>query len=523
MSESRINNSIKNSGSGLGLKGVQILANFVTRTVFIYLLGIQYTGISSLFTDILGVMSLMEMGIGLAILYSLYKPLSENDYPKIAALMQFYKKTYRIIAVLILATGAACIPLLEYIVKDVPDIKENIQIIFFMFVVNSAFSYLLIYKSTILRAHQKSREIDRIDIGVLLVKVVFQALLLFLFQEYMFFLFIEIIGTIVRNILVSKRVDKLYPQIKEQEHASGTLQKAERKKLFADVRALSLYRISVTMINSTDSIIISSFLGTSLVGKVSNYNLIVTGALKVITQIFSAIKPSIGNLAATSNKDKQYAIFNKLDFLAFFFACFVSSMLFGLINPAIIVWIGEEYLLSLPVVMTIIANLYIAIMVLPPESFRTANGLFIHGKYRPLIMTILNIVLSLLLVINFGVFGVLIATVISRVLTQVWYDPYLVFSRVFQRGVKEYYIQYLIRTLVTIVCCALIYVLNTLFIRQWNIYTFLLSCLISALIPCLAIVVLFHNSPIYRDLLKQLHSLWTKMIEKIKRKLKRSI
>lgn len=448
MTNTRIGNSIKNSGATLFGRFATLIMEFVLRTVLIKTLGIEYAGVSSLFTDILQVLSLMELGLGSAIIFALYKPLAENDYTKINALMRFYKIAYNIIAAGVFILGLCCVPFLDFIVKDVPSIKEDIRLIFILFVAASSCSYLLVYKETLIRASQQSRVAVKIEMIVQVVFMGIESLALFIFHNYMIYLILRVVTYLVRNLLISFEVKKRFPNVRF--NGKECLSPRDRNKLMKDVRAMALYKISGVVLNGTDSIIISTFLGTGLVGIMGNFRMISNFVTNLTNRVWTAVLPSVGNMAAVDNDDKQYSVFTKVKFGSFVFSAFCSVAMFNLGNPFISVWIGADYTVSTLTVFAIAFNMYLFLTILPFQTFRDANGLFVQGKFRPLIMALINIGLSLALVKPCGMFGVLVATPISRLVTQTWFDPYVVYKYVFKKSPKSYYKEFVIHAFITV-------------------------------------------------------------------------
>ena len=455
MSDTRTGNSIKNSGATIFGRLATLIMEFVLRTVLIKTLGIEYGGISSLFTDILQVLSLMELGLGSAIIFALYKPLAERNYPKINALMRFYKTAYNIIAAGVFILGLCCVPFLGSIVKDVPDIKEDIRLIFMLYVAASSCSYLVVYKETLIRASQQSRVAVRIEMAVQIIFMGLESLSLFIFHEYMIYLVLRIVTYLVRNLLISLEVKKRFPEVNFR--GEERLSKADKNKLMKDVGAMALYKISGVVLNGTDSIIISTFLGTSLVGVMGHFRMISNCVTNLSNKVWVAVLPSVGNMAAVDDDDKQYRVFSKVNLGSFIFSAFCSIAMFNLCNPLVTVWLGADYTVSTITAFAIAFNMYLFLTILPFQTFRDANGLFVQGKYRPVIMSIINIGLSLALVRPCGMFGVLVATPISRLVTQTWFDPYVVYKYVFKKSPKPYYKEFLIHSLITLVTGALIW------------------------------------------------------------------
>lgn len=494
MGNSRTKNVLLSTASGIGVRVLTIILNFVLKTVFIKLLGIQYTGVSSLFSDILTVLSFAELGIGSAITYALYKPVAENDEEQIAKIMNFYKSAYRMVAATVFFIGSLLIPFLDYLVKDVPDIKEDIRLIYFLYLLNTTCSYLLIYKSSILNAKQKKYEISKIEGLMVVVRLTVEFIVLVVFREFLLYLIIELIMTIIKNLLIARKANQEYVICSTEK-----LHIEEKKIIFADIGALAMYQISYVVASGTDSIIISAILGTGLVGYLSYYKMILSQITMVIQQFFNSANASIGNLAVEENGNKQFLLFKSIDFAVFWLMTICSTGLYVLFNPFVELWLGTEYQLSQGIVLVLIIDFVICNLIRVVASFRTANGLFVQGKYRPVIMAGLNIALSVLGAYTLGMFGVLLATIISRVLTQVWYDPWLIYREVFKRNVFEYYkryICYIISFIISIACvvilCSLIHVDNLLFM-------FVLKFVFCVVVSDLVVILLWHKTDEYKE------------------------
>lgn len=455
MQQNRTKNTLINTSFSILSRIVTMVLGFVQKTIFIRTLGMSYTGVAGLFTDVLTVLSLAELGIASAIAYSLYKPLAENDFKRIAQLMNFFKKAYTWIAIIVFAMGLGLVPFIGYIVKDVPDIKENIQLIFMLYIVNSSVTYLLVYKTTLLVAAQKQYIVSNIQMIFSAITITVQCVTLLIFKEFLLYLVLQICFSLLQNLTINIVATKKYPELKK--YAEEKIEDNDKKRLFKDVKALMLYKVSNVVTTGTDSTIISTSLGTGQVGVLGNYSTIRGYISSIIAQFFNAINPSLGNLAATEKKEYQYAVFNKLNFGTFWVTCVCSTCFFCLFNPFIKIWMGsDEWLLSTWVVAVYVLEYFMATMIGPVGAFRTANGLFVQTKYLALIRAIVNLVISIALVKPMGIIGVLLGTLLSAVFTQMWFEPLVLYREVFKRSVFEYYIKLLLYLLINIICCLLV-------------------------------------------------------------------
>lgn len=493
---SRMKKTMLNTIVGIVNKfGIAIL-NFIMRTVFIYTLGMQYTGVSSVFTDILSVLSLSELGISTAISTALYKPLHDDNRIMICKLMKFYKIAYRYIALFIMIVGLMLLPFLNFFITDVPDIKEDIRLIFIFYIIRTSISYLLVYKSTILSADQKQYIITIRELICVTVRYILEIILLFIFKSFIIYLIVEVILILIQNIIVTNKAKREYPYAFEK--TNEKLSKEDKKSLLKNIKGLSMYKVSATVGNSIDNILISKFIGTAVSGIYSSYNLIRLQIELILKQFFSAVTPSIGNLIASGSVDKQYYLFNKIFYISFVVINFCSVSMFILYNTFIEMWIGEKYLLSNSISFIIAFDSYLYILLQAIASFRTANGLFIKGQYRPLIMAIMNVILSIILIQQYGIFGTVLATVICRLLTQ-WYDPYLLFKYIFKQSFFKFYVKYLMYMLLFAVSSIATYYISSLYSFDNIITNFVFKIICCIIIPNIIVLIFTYKTDEFKS------------------------
>jgi O-antigen/teichoic acid export membrane protein len=435
----RIRNSLKNILYGLSGQIISTIMGFVVRSVFIYTLGIQYLGLDGLFTGILIMLSLANLGFDTAMIYSLYKPLAENDTHKIQALMNLYQKAYRRVGIVVLLLGLSLMPFLPHLINGETNIA-NINLIYLLFLMNSALSYFFVHKQSILLADQRYHVISKIHSVFTIVSNSIQILLLLFTGNYIVVLISQIAFRIIENIYLANKVNKLYPYLHQKNDAK--LSPAELKLFYENLYALMLYKISAVVIHGTDNIIISKVVGIIWVGVYSNYLLIMNTLSTFLSYLFDSITASVGHLTVIESSEKKYFIFRVLSFTNFWIYGFCAVSLWNLINPVITVWVGERYVFDKLIVFAIIVNFFTSGVQNAPTTFRDTTGLFKKGKYRPVIAAGLNIVLSVTLALKIGVAGVFLGTVISRLCTYFWYDPYVLYKFVFREPLVKYFIGY---------------------------------------------------------------------------------
>lgn len=436
---SRTKKSVKNSVYAVISKLVIVAMSFALRTVFIKTLSKQYLGINGLFSNIITMLSLADLGIGIAIPYTLYSPLAKNDTERIKVLMKFYAKMYNIIGVIVLLVGVALTPFLHIFVKEMPDIP-NIQLIYVLFVLSSAMSYFFVYKKMLMDSDQKGYISSRIIMRVTIIVNIIQIILLVVTKNYILYLCLNILSVLIHNVIISMKCNSMYPYIKEK--TNEKIDKKDIKELTHNIYALCIYKVGVVILNGTDNIIISKLIGVVEVGLYSNYLLIVNSLTGIVSQIFSAITSSIGNMVVTDNSTKSESILRRLQFFNFWIYSVCSICLFVLSNNFIKLWVGEQYCLSEFVAFLIALNFFVYGMQSVVSSFRDAYGLFVQGKYRPVVMVIVNIILSIVLTKFIGIAGVIIGTIVSRLaVTGIW-DPIVVYKYGFKMKSKRYFLSY---------------------------------------------------------------------------------
>lgn len=438
---SRTENSIINSAMSIVTQVLTVVLNFAVKTVFIKMLNDEYLGVNGLFTNIITMLSLADLGIGIAIPYSLYKPLAKKDEHKINVLMNFYKKVYTIIGIAVLLIGLSLTPFLGLIIKDIPKNVPHLSLIYILFVIHSASSYFFVYKKFLIDSDQKGYITSRIIFTFSTLLSIIQIILLVTTKNYILFLLSSIILVIIQNIYISSKANKLYPFIRNK--TDEKLEKEDMEGIKKNVSSLFIYKVGTVIMNGTDNIIISKFIGLIIVGFYSNYVLIINSITTVLNQIFNAITSSIGNLVVTTNKKRSKEVYDNLNFANFWLYALFGVCIIVLINPFINIWIGKKYVMGFSIVFLLVLNFYVLGMQSVTNSFRNAYGLFWIAKYRPIIMVIINIVISVVLVQFIGIEGVLIGTLVSRLLTTAWLDPYIVHKYGFEISPKSYYIDYL--------------------------------------------------------------------------------
>ena len=420
-------------------QAVNLLLSFLIRTVFIKTLGTDYLGVNGLFTNILTILSFAELGIGNAIVFSMYKPLAQDDTQKVASLMALYKKTYTIIGVIIASAGLLVTPFLTFIIKDEPNVSESIYLLYVLFLANTVSSYFFVYKKSLIIADQKNYIVLAITEGVHFVQTIFQTVFLILTHNFIVYLVFQITFTVLSNFVASFVANKLYPFLKNK---AQKLDKQETKSVFSNVKSLVVYKFGSVILNGTDNILLSAMVGITEVGLASNYVLLTTSCNAILGKITEAFTASVGNLNAYDDKERQYNVFNKLLFITVWLYGFAAVGLVAVSPSFISAWLGKDYLLDNVTVIAIIVGFFVQGAHFAAYTYRTTLGYFKQGRLSPLIAAVLNIVLSIVLCHFIGMAGIFIATPISRFLTTGIVDPHFIYKKTFNKKPIIYHLKY---------------------------------------------------------------------------------
>jgi O-antigen/teichoic acid export membrane protein len=493
----RLKNTLNNIAFGLGGTLITTLLGFISRTVFINTLGVTYLGVNGLMISVLSMLSLAELGVGTAITFSLYKPLAEKDTEKVNTLMAFYKKFYRIIGLIIFALGLLFMCFLKYIVKDADGIS-NLYLIYFIFLVDTSYTYFFSYKRTLITADQKAYLLVPFTAGFYSLMVVARIAVLILFQNYIIYLLIQLVVGLAENIFINRYINRKYTFLKDK--SEQKIPKSEMAVITKNVKAMFLHRLGDYAVNGTDNIIISAFVSVTVVGLYSNYLLVITAVNTFLLLIFDSATASFGNLIAQETREKSLEVFKVFNFLGFWIFGWATVCFYNLLNPFISLWIGNSYLIEQAIINIVLLNYYLVGMRVPLGVVKTAAGVYAQDRYVPLIQAAVNLTFSIILVQYWGLAGVFAGTVISSVAVVCWYRPLVVYKHVFQTSVKQYFIHYFYYALVVVINILLTDYICSFFLAEYGIINFILRSIVCLIIPNLVVIALFFRAKEFKDI-----------------------
>ena len=457
---SRTEHSVRNTTIAFAAQSAAILMGFVTRVVFTRTLSEGYVGINGLFTDILNILSLSELGVGTAITYALYGPIAKKDIQKQQVLMRLFKNFYRLTAAVVLIVGLMLIPFLDVLMKDRPDV-DHLILIYLLYLLNSVVSYLLIYKRTLIDACQLNYLTVLYHKGFLILQDICQIIILLVTGNFILFLCAAILCTFMGNVMMSRKADQLFPFLREK--CKAKLCDTEKKEIGNNVKAMLMHKIGNVAVNNTDNLLISSLVGVISAGIYSNYYLVIGSIRQILDQAFQGIAASVGNLGVTENSEKKNRIFLQTFFIGQWMYGIAGICLLEMLNPFIEMAFGRKYLFPEKIVLILCINFFITGTRKAVLIFKESMGLFWYDRYKAIVEAVLNLVISIVLAMKLGVAGIFLGTFMSTVLTSLWIEPYVLYKHSFHKYPMRFFARYACNMLImafvwwcTHYCCMLV-------------------------------------------------------------------
>lgn len=496
MADSRIAKVQKNVTTSVLQNFLSIGINFSARLIFVRILDESYLGINGLFSNILNILSLADLGMATVMMYSLYAPIEKGDTKKISALVSFFRKIYLGIALTVLLAGIALIPFLRFIV-NLEQPLPFLEGYYMLALLNVVISYLFVYRTTLISADQKTYILNKYTMLFKLITFVVQTAVLIWFENYFIYLAAAVVISFIGNVCQNAVALKLYPYLKKD---TVKLDREEKKHIFQDVKAMFLYKIAGTVQNNTDNILVSVFAGTVYVGYYSNYAMVIAQIVTIITLVFNAVKASIGNLIVSreTKEEDKFFLFQVCELLNFWIVAFCSVCFIVLFQEFIAVCFGDGFVLNMTVVIAAVMNFYTSNIRQSLWMFRETTGIFQETKYVTLATAVINIVLSILFGYFWGMTGIFMATVLARMLYAWWKEPVVLYHLFFKRSAVSYLVNYIKNAAVCMGTCAVTY-----FSCEWlamkNSYAeFAVHMLICCIVPNVIFLCVFRKTKEFR-------------------------
>lgn len=508
MSDSRTKNSSRNIIFSLMAYMLQVVLGFFVRRYFIYVFGTEYLGLNSLFTNVISILSLVELGFGTALVFAMYKPMADGDKEKVRQLLHFYKISYMLIGSIIGVIGLCVLPFMNYFQAKAPSVEVNLYVIYLVHLFNTVVSYFFAYRRSLLYVSQRNDIESKVGIFCSLLSSSLQMIVLLFIKNYYVYACISIISTILSNALIYFITQKKYPDLvlKPQTY----LDKEDRKQINKNIFAMLLHKIGGTVVYSTDSLIIYLMFDALTLGKYSNYLLITSYVTAIINIFLNAIRGSVGNSIASESVERNYALFKKLNFIYLWGVTFCSVAIFSLSNPFINIVLNKsagDLTFGTPIIALISLSFFMLHIRYMVCIFKECKGLFYEDRLKPLLEAIINLVVSIVLAYYIGLAGVIIGTIASDLLCII-VEPYVVNKHYFHQSTPKYLLKLLYYFAVTVMTSTIMHFVLSL-IPDLNLWTLVLKFAICAVLPNIILLLCLCWMPEFKQCFN-----WAKQILK---------
>lgn len=450
----RIKNAKRNMITSTFNKIIVILLAFVNRTAMITVLGSDYLGLSSLFTSILSVLSLAELGFGSAIVYSMYKPIADDDETTISMLLNFYSKIYKVVGSAIFIIGMLLIPFLDNLIAGTNNTDVNLVYVYILYLINTSLSYFLFaYRNSLLTAHQRNDVINNISSLTSVLLVVMQIIILYTTENYYFYIIVILLMTMLNNILIYIYTKKMYPTIQ----CSGEMDKVTRGRILTHIKSLMLHSVGGVIANTFDNIVISAYLGLTAIAIYNNYYYIYNNIAALIIAFYTGILAGVGNCMVTESLEKNERQFSELTFLNNLVCCFCGICLLCLYQPFMEAWLGPELMLGNTTVVLLAMYFYFNMSRRVVIVYKTAAGIWKADQYKPIISAVINLMINIYLIQRIGINAVIISTLFCFVVIEKPWETYVLFRDYFKKSTKDFYLGQLKFLLITMLIAGITY------------------------------------------------------------------
>ena len=493
------------------LEMINILFPFVIRSVMLHFLGTQYLGLNGLFKSLLTFLNLAELGVGSAMVFSMYKPIAEDDTEAVCALLRLYRTLYRIIGLAIAAVGLILIPVLPKLIKGDLPAGMNLYVLYLMNLGNTVVTYwLFAYKNSLLQAHQRRDVISKVSLAVRMVEYSLKILILVFTRNYYLYLSVQLLCQIIVNLLTAVCASKMYPQYVPV----GKMPKEKTHDIFRRVRDLFTSKLSATVFDSADTLVISAFMGLTALAVYQNYYFIITSLRMMLVVMLNACMAGVGNKMVMESREANYRDLERISLLFSWVLGVSSSMLLCLYQPFMSIWMGEENMLGIGLVLCFVVYYYSMGANKLINMFKDAAGIWRRDRWRPMTAALVNLTLNLATVRWLGLYGVLLSSVFSIVVVQIPWLFHNLFAEVFPRYCMGRYIRlFLSLTAVALLSCAASWFVCGLFsLGVWP--SMFINAALSFLVPNLFYYAVYGRNPLFRESLSQLKRIFLSRLRK---------
>ncbi|MBQ7902041.1 MAG: hypothetical protein IJ365_08790 [Clostridia bacterium] len=485
----RFKNAVRNSVVAFVGQLLNVFLGFGVRTLFIRYLSKEFLGVNGVMESMITLLSVTELGLGTSIAFALYAPVNSGDEKHICSLMNFYKKTYRVIGIATIVLGAVLVPFMRFFAKEATSVP-HLNLIYIIFLANTALSYFFSYKRTLLNAYQENYITSLCEDIFAVVKYIVQAVVLVVLNSYIGYLVTNLVFNFASNALISAVCSKRHPVASE--YKDEKLSSEDKALLKKSVVSLMFQKVGGSLVNGTDNLMIS-YVGIALMGVYSNYSMIISIIERVVNNVMRSLVGSVGNLMVQRDADHKYKVYEEFAFTTFCLFFFISAVLAGCMERFIALWAGSDWVLSPNVTFVVIMNFFLQGTRHPNIAIIDTAGLFNKIRPKAVFEVLVNLVVSFLFLVVFdmGIYGVLFGTTVSKLGVCIWWEAWAVHKYSFEMSLSVYAVKYLKSAAVTAAgCFASYYIAGALPVGGFA--GLVLAGLVSAFV-CIALVLIVYG------------------------------
>ncbi|MFQ9679714.1 MAG: lipopolysaccharide biosynthesis protein [Ruthenibacterium lactatiformans] len=494
----RSKNAVRNTAYGLINKIVAIVFPFVVRTVFIKTLGSEFLGLNSLFSSILTVLNLTELGFSSAVVFCMYKPIAEDDAYSINALLLFYKRVYAVIGLIIFVIGLALIPFIPHLINGTYPTAINLTVVYLVYLFNTVLSYFMYaYLQALISAFQREDVISKVNVIVQSAMYILQIIVLLTTKNYYAYLLIMPAFTVANNIRTAVIAKKLFPDYRP----AGRLSKKYKALIKEKVSGLVINKVCIVSRNAFDSIFISMFLGLTETAIYNNYYYVMNAVILITSVFVNAVVSGAGNSVEMDTVEKNYCDMNRINFLYMWVAGWFTICMLNLYQPFMQLWVGADLMYPMGCVVLLCLYFYILKMSDVRYIYELAIGLWWENRFRSIAEAVANLALNYLLGKLFGVYGIIIATIVSIFFINYLYGTKIIFKYYFkEQSIKAYFKTQSLYGLVTILICGITFL--ACYRIKYSISGFVMRVAVCIFLPNLLYYVVYHKTQTYNQVIK---------------------
>ena len=500
MESGRLKNASRNIIFGVVLRIYQLLVPFIIRTVMIKQLGVEYVGLNSLFVSVLQVLNLVELGVGSAMTFSMYKPIVENDTKMINALLNLYKKYYRIIGIIVLTAGLAVLPFIPLLISGSVPNGMDVYVLYLINLCATVLSYwLYAYRNSIFMAHQRVDVTSKVMLFTETIKYIFQLISIIVFKNYYLFVIVLVVTQILTNLMTAYLSHKFYPQYSDK----GEINKSEVKQINQRIRDLFTAKLGGVILTSADTIVISAFLGLKSLALYQNYFYLITAVTSLLLIIFNSVTAGIGHSLIVESKQKNYNDLNQFTLIITWVSGVAVVCFLTVFQPFMTLWVGKDYLLSYSIVICFCIYFFISEINQLLNTYKDAAGIWRKDRFRPLITALVNLVLNIVFVQYIGLYGVILSTVLATVVIGMPWLIHNLFSTLFQKELVFGYVKRLVYYFVIVIATSFITVSITRNIEISNLLLqIVIKLIVSVVTSNIIFLVAYFKLPEFKNVIK---------------------